>query len=315
MIDYGSGIYAVDAEYVRQGMAAVHLVVNGPKVAIVDTGTSYSLPLVEDALGKLGLGPEAVEYVLLTHVHLDHAGGAGVMMQAFPSAKLIVHPRGARHMINPSMLIDGATAVYGAEKLKALYGDILSVPADRVISAPHDSVFELGDRTLRCFDTPGHAKHHICIHDSLTGHIFTGDTFGISLRELDVDGRQFVYPATTPVQFEPDAMHNSINMLMSLQPGAIYLTHFGQVTDVAARAKDVQKLIDELVIIAREFADVGEDRHRLLVAALEQHLLNAVREHGATLSDAKVLELFAVDVELNAQGLEVWLDLQKRLGV
>ena len=171
---------------------------------------------------------------------LDHAGGAGAMMRAFPNVRLVVHPRGARHMIDPSRLMQGTIGVYGAEATRRLYGEVLPVDAKRVTEAPHGMRILLAGRELLCLDTPGHARHHIAIVDRRSGHIFSGDTFGISYRQTDTDGRQFIFLTATPVQFDPEPMHASIDLLASYRPEAVYLTHFSQIRDVAAKVPALQ---------------------------------------------------------------------------
>ncbi len=312
VISYGNGIYATDSGYVRPRMAAVHLLVENGRGALIDTGTNASLDVVSAALSGFSLTNESVDYVCLTHVHLDHAGGAGEMMRAFPGAQLVVHPRGARHMIDPSRLVEGATAVYGAAEMDRLYGEILPVDKARVVEAPDGTVIEFGGRRLRVLDTPGHARHHLCFLDEKTGHIFTGDAFGLSYPEFDVAGRQFVFPATTPVQFEPEAMHASIDRLMALAPGAVYLTHFGRVGDPARAADDLHRLIDAYVGIAIRHRNTGAERHTRIRDDLARLILDEVNAMGGTLASAQVLELLGSDIEINAQGLGVWLDSASR---
>lgn len=307
-MDYGQGIHALDAGYLRPGLAAVHLIVQAGRVALVDTGTHHSLPVILHGLQALGLGPEAVDYILLTHVHLDHAGAAGVLMARCPNARLVVHPRGAPHMVDPARLVAGATAVYGAETFRALYGEILPVDAARVTEAGDGFELELAGRRLVCFDTPGHARHHLCIHDPASGGVFTGDAFGLSYRELDVDGRPFIFPTTTPVQFEPEAMHASIDRIMALGPSAAYLTHFGRVTDLPRLAGDLHAQLDAFVRLAEAAPVDGALRHAWLVAELEALLIAQLYRHGCRLGDADLRQLLAHDVELNAQGLGIWLD-------
>src|SRR3990172_6172485 len=227
--DYRNGIVAFDAGYVRPILAAIHMVVENGRVAFIDTGSNDALPNALAALGRLGLDVTAVDYVILTHIHLDHAGGAGSLMRAFPNARLVVHPRGARHMAEPSKLVAGVCAVYGADYVQRVYGEILPVAAERIVEAPDGHVFSLAGRELLCLDTPGHARHHICIVDRKSNGIFTGDMFGLSYRELDVDGRQFIFPTTTPSQFEPAEMRASIHRLLSFEPEAMYLTHYSRV--------------------------------------------------------------------------------------
>lgn len=310
LIRYENGIYAFDAGYVRPLLAAIHLIVENGRAAIVDTGNNESLGAVERALAALDLAPECVDYVILTHIHLDHAGGAGAMMRAFPNARLVVHPRGVRHMADPAKLVAGATAVYGAAEVRRLYGEVLPIDAGRIVEAAHELRLDLAGRELLCLDTPGHARHHICIVDRKNGGIFTGDTFGLSYRELDTDGRQFIFPTTTPVQFDPQAMHASLDLLMSYRPTAMYLTHYSQVVDVAAKAAELHRLIDAHLDIARREKDSGLDRHSRMRAMLAHLLVDEAKAFGCQLPPAEILEIFATDLELNAQGLGVWLDAQ-----
>lgn len=306
--DYGNGIVAFDAGYVRPILAAIHMIVDNGRVAFVDSGSNDSLPNALAALERLGLDAQAVDYVILTHIHLDHAGGAGRMMQTFPNARLIVHPRGARHMAAPGKLVEGVSAVYGPEYVKAVYGEILPIPAERIISAADGYAFQVGTRLLTCLDTPGHARHHLCIHDQRNNAFFTGDMFGLSYRELDVDGRQFIFPTTTPTQFDPDEMRDSIKRLMSYQPSAMYLTHYGQVTDVDRQGQFLLQHLDALVGIALQERFSGDQRHERIKAAMTRYLFEAIRAHGCQLANEALLDIWATDIELNCQGLVVWLD-------
>ena len=309
--DYGNGIIAFDSGYVRPLLAAIHMVVEKGRVAFIDTGSNDSVPNALSALEKLGLGVDAVDYVILTHIHLDHAGGAGRMMDIFPSARLVVHPRGARHMAEPSKLVAGVSAVYGEDYVKRVYGQILPVPAARIIEAEEGRIIDLAGRELRCLDTPGHARHHICVVDGRTGGIFTGDMFGLSYRELDCDGRQFVFPTTTPTQFEPGEMRGSIERLLALKPPAMYLTHYGQLTDVARQGSELLRHLDALLVIAKKEKTAGDMRHANIKNAMTAYLLQAIRKHGCPLPEAELLSIWETDLELNSQGLEVWLDTDK----
>jgi glyoxylase-like metal-dependent hydrolase (beta-lactamase superfamily II) len=311
LIRYEHGIFAIDADYVRPQLAAIHLIVENGRAAFIDTGCNNSLPNVMAALDEIGLAPGNIDYVIPTHIHLDHAGGAGAMMHTFPNARLVVHPRGARHMADPTRLIEGAAAVYGLEEVRRLYGEVLPIDAHRIIEATHGLKVDLAGRQLCCLDTPGHARHHIAVVDTKTGHIFTGDIFGLSYRELDTAGRQFIFPTTTPVQFDPVAMHASIDLLMSYQPDAIYLTHFSQIRDTAAKALELHRLVDAHVAIARREKNAGADRHARIREGLEQLLLNETRHFGCRLPASGILEIFDGDLELNAQGLGVWVDTKK----
>jgi hydroxyacylglutathione hydrolase len=308
IIDYEHGISAIDSGFGRPQLAAIHLIAEGDRAALVDTGTNASLPIVLDALRAKGLSPEQIDYVILTHIHLDHAGGAGALMRALPNARLAVHPRGARHMADPARLVAGTVAVYGEAEARRMYGEILPVAAERILETPEGVAIRLGDRELTFLDTPGHARHHVCIRDGRSGHLFAGDMFGLSYRELDRDGRHFVFPTTTPVQFEPAAMHASIDRLLALRPEAIYVTHYGQVRDVPRLGADLHRLIDAHVEAALHHRGAGAERHARIKAAIIEILLGEARRHGWRMAPDALLRLMAIDVELNAQGLGVWLD-------
>ena len=306
--DYGNGIIAFDAGYVRPILAAIHMIVDAGRIAFVDTGSNDALPNALAAVEKVGLTREAVDYIILTHIHLDHAGGAGSLMREFPNAKLVVHPRGSRHMAEPSKLVAGVTAVYGQDYVEKVYGDILPIAAERIIDAHEGLTLQLGGRELLCIDTPGHAKHHICIVDRKSGGIFTGDMFGLSYRETDADGRMFIFPTTSPTQFDPAEMHASIDRLLSFQPTAMYLTHYAQVTEVPAKAADLRRRLDAMVAIAEANAAPGEGRHAAIKQGITDYLLAEIRSHGCTLPEATLLDILGTDLELNAQGLAYWLD-------
>jgi glyoxylase-like metal-dependent hydrolase (beta-lactamase superfamily II) len=309
--DYGNGIIAFDAGYVRPVLAAIHLVVEGGRVAFIDTGSNDALPNALAALARLGLDTKAVDYVILTHIHLDHAGGAGSMMARFPNARLVVHPRGARHMAEPARLVAGVTQVYGADYVSRVYGEIVPTPAERIIEAPDGHVISLAGRELLCLDTPGHARHHICIVDRKTGGIFSGDTFGLSYREHDVDGRPFIFPTTTPTQFDPAAMHASIERLLSFHPEALYLTHYGRVDNVRQLGADLERRVDALVSIAQAAVGTGVARHAEIKELITAFLLAELSTHGCQLPVGHALDIWATDLELNAQGLGVWLDSRR----
>jgi len=310
-MNFDHAITAIDTGFFRPQFDASHLIVHNSRAAFIDVGTNYSIPRLLEALAAKGIGIDAVDWVILTHVHLDHAGGAGLAMQQFPNAKLVVHPRGARHMIDPSALIAGATAVYGAEEIARSYGTLLPVPAERVVEAPDGHVVDLAGRPLLCLDTPGHARHHISIYDATSRAFFTGDTFGLSYREFDTDKGAFILPTSTPVQFEPDALKASIARMLEHEPQQMFLTHYSRVTDVPRLARDLYEQIDAMVAIAQQHA-AGADRHTRIADDLAALYTSRAQAHGCTLDAAQVRELLAMDIELNTQGLEVWLDKQRK---
>jgi glyoxylase-like metal-dependent hydrolase (beta-lactamase superfamily II) len=312
--DHDHGISVIDADYVRPGQAAIHLIVENGYAALVDTGTSFSVGGTMQVLADKHIAPEKVLYVLLTHVHLDHAGGAGAFMQLFPNAKAVVHPRGARHMADPSKLIAGTIAVYGETVFKQMYGEIPSIDAARIIEAADKFKLDFAGRKLLFLDTPGHARHHYCIWDARSQSLFAGDTLGVSFREFDLDAnnqtQEFIFPTTTPVQFDPPALHASIDRLMGYQPRYAYLTHYGRIGNLPRNAAAMHNLIDEFVAVAKRNQTVqnSDEQHAAIEAGLLDLLMQRAIQHGCTLPHEKIRELLVLDVKLNAQGLVYWLN-------
>ena len=305
--DFRAGVSAIDCDYVRPRLAASHLLIDNGRAAFVDTGTTRSLPNLLAALDAKGIDRAAVDWVLTTHVHLDHAGGAGALMRALPNARCAVHPRGARHLIDPAKLIAGSMAVYGEERYRALYDEIVPIDAGRVFVADDGARIMLGGRELELIHTPGHALHHYCVVDAAHQLIFSGDTFGISYRDFDVDGRAFIFPTTTPVQFDPEALCKSVDRLMAYRPRSIFLTHYAEVTDLERLARELKERVVAFADLALRYRDAndrsGKLRHGMF--AMMSAWLDA---HGFPRDDAERHRLLDDDVELNCQGLEVWLD-------
>lgn len=305
--EYAGGILATDADFVRENLAACYLVEAETEVAFIEVGTNSSTPRLMQLLKERGWQPADVRYVIVTHVHLDHAGGAGSLMQQLPNATLLAHPYGARHMIDPGKLEAGARAVYGDQVFDRTYGKLIPVPKQRTLEMADGSSLPLGNRTLSFMDTPGHARHHFCVHDSLTNGYFSGDTFGLSYREFDTENGAFLFPTTTPIQFDPVALKASVNRLMATSPDYMYLTHFGRVDNLEKLAADMLVGVDILVRFAEQFA-TADNRSERLADAITAWLMQRLRDHGCELSDESCLEILSLDVKLNVQGIEFWLD-------
>jgi glyoxylase-like metal-dependent hydrolase (beta-lactamase superfamily II) len=307
LTDFADGITAIDTDYVRPRLAASHLVVEDGHAAFVDTGTTLSVPNLLAALEARDVARDEVDWVLTTHVHLDHAGGAGALMGHLPNARCVVHPRGARHLADPAKLIAGSIAVYGEARYHELYGEIVPVPAERMMIPADGDRVSLGRRRLELIHTPGHALHHYCIVDLDTRRIFPGDNFGISYRDFDVGGREFIMPTTTPVHFDPDAMLASIDRLMSYRPVAMYLTHYGEVRDLARLADELKRRVTAFARLGRDHA-AARDRTAVLRGEMFRLLSGWLDEHGYSGGPAERHRLLDEDVDLNVQGIEVWLD-------
>ena len=308
--DLGHGVFAVDTGFHREVFDAAYLVVQDGRAAFIDTGTNHAVPRLLATLQALGLALDAVERVIPTHVHLDHAGGAGLLMQQLPQARLLVHPRGARHMIDPAALWQSATAVYGAQEMAQSYGQLVPVPAGRVDISHDGLTVALAGRPLLLAHTPGHARHHHCIWDATTRGWFTGDTFGLSYREFDTARGPWIVPTSTPVQFDPPALQASIRRLLSFDPACIYLTHYGRVGDVPRLGALLLQLLGEMTALAQRLRN-APDRHAALKQAQLALFTRSLREHGCVLDDDAVSALLGMDLELNAQGMAVWLDRNK----
>jgi len=311
IIDFEHGISAVDGEYDRPLQTSVHLIVEDGQAAIIDPCVNRSVPRILEALAEKGLGPADVRWVILTHIHLDHAGGTGLLVSKLPNARVTVHPRGARHMIDPSRLVEGTVAIYGEAETRRIYGDILPVPADRIVETPDEAAVQLAGREFLFLDSPGHARHHVVVRDSRSGHIFAGDTFGLSYRELDSNGRQYIMPTTSPVQWDPVAHHESVDMMLARNPEAMYVTHYSQVRDVPRLGADLHRLIDAHRDVALAHKDAGPARHERLRQGVTEIILREAERYRWPFSRERVLQVLDLDIELNAQGLGCWLDSLK----
>ncbi|HSW11939.1 MAG TPA: MBL fold metallo-hydrolase [Solimonas sp.] len=305
--DLGYGITCIDTLQERPGLACCYLVGRDGEYAFIEAGTAHGVPRLLALLAERGIAREQVRYVIPTHVHLDHAGGAGVLMRELPAATLVAHPRGARHLIDPSKLIAGAESVYGKEAVAQMYGEIAAIAEARVIVAGDDHRLPLGQGELRFIDSPGHARHHFSIWDETSRGFFTGDTFGLSYREFDGAGGPYLFATTTPVQFEPEAWFETLERYLSFDPQRMYLTHFSVVENVAKLAADLRASLQRYVALATPLRGAAQ-RHQALLDALNEDALAVLRALGNPMPEARVRELLAFDLELNVQGLEVWLD-------
>ena len=307
LTEYRAGITAIDVMLTRPRDDAAHLIVDGGRAAFVDTGTAHSLPTLLATLERKGLERSAVDWVLTTHVHLDHAGGAGALMRELPNARCAVHPRGARHLVDPSKLIAGSREVFGAERYERVYGEIVPIEASRVFVAEDGARIRLGGRELELIHTPGHALHHYCVVDEANALVFSGDTFGLSYRDFDVDGRAFIFPTTTPVHFDPQALCASVDRLMSYAPRSIFLTHYAEVTELERLAREMKERV-------LAFADLGArqrdapDRSDKLRRGMFAMIAGWLDEHGFPRDEGERHRLLDDDVDINCQGIEVWLD-------
>ena len=302
-------IHCIDALYIQPRIASIYLLREGDEVAIIETGTFHSVPNVLATLQQLDIDPAQIKYVIPTHVHLDHAGGAGEMMRQFKQASLIIHPRGARHMIDPGMLVAGTISVYGQQRFERLYGSIEPIPEERIIIAEDLASYSLQQRELVFIDTPGHARHHFCIYDQQSNGMFTGDTFGISYDAMKSLPRGLL-PTTPPSQFDPPALKQSVARIMDFAPERLYLTHYGEYIDPAAQLASFNQWIDEYVAVCEGCDSASEDYAEVLQQTLLQQVMHGLCDGG---DDATLQRIVSHDMTLNAQGLAHWRGLHGNL--
>lgn len=308
IIAYANHITCIDTHYQRPELAACYLVESEGEAVFIDTGTGHTVPYLMDLLAAKGIQPSQIKYVIPTHVHLDHAGGAGELMRRLPNASLVIHPYGAKHMIDPSKLIAGATVVYGEEQFERQFGKLISIPKERVIEAPDNTRLSFGNRELLILDTPGHARHHFCVYDAMGQAMFTGDTFGLSYREFDTGHGHFIMPTTTPVQFDPEAWQSTLERLIALSPERIYLTHYGEIGRPKEMAEKLSRYIEEFAAIARASrANPGEERVVDIRNDLKDWMMDKLKAHGCRQSPEIIEQRMSMDLHLDAQGLDVWL--------
>ncbi len=307
--ELGYGITRIETGYQRTGLACCYLVEADGQAALIDTGTAYTVPVIMQLLEKLSISKEQVRYIIPTHVHLDHAGGAGQLMAQLPEAQLVVHPYGARHMIDPAKLQAGATVVYGEEAFKKSFDTLLAIPEQRVIEMQDNMQINLNDRTLHLIDTPGHARHHLTVWDELSKGLFTGDVYGNAYPELTSQKGHYLMPITSPVQLEPQAWHDSIDKLNTFNPEQVFLTHYGVLNNPQEHSQQLHKDLDAYVNIA--LSSNSDHRYNNLLKQITHYHLENIHAHGCQLTRQEIEDLIGSDLALCAQGLEVWLKRQE----
>lgn len=309
------GIHTIDTHYFgRPRFAAAYLLVDGDEAAFIDNNTGHAVPALLETLAGAGLSPEQVRYLIVTHVHLDHAGGTSALAEACPDATIVAHPRASRHIIDPSKLVASATSVYGEEQFKRLYGVIEPVPADRVREMQDNESLSLGERTLSFLHTRGHANHHFCIADAGSNVVFTGDAFGLHYPDLQSPGT-FAFPSTSPTDFDAELARESIRRIAALSPDVVYPTHFGAVTDIGESA---EQLIRHLDFSERVFNDAfdselpDEALYDYVRPRLEDYMAGLFDHHGRLGASAQAWDLVAMDIDLNAQGIAFAVNKKRR---
>ncbi|WP_096188690.1 MBL fold metallo-hydrolase [Evansella halocellulosilytica] len=304
-------LYLIDGyDLGSEERTGTYVLVDKPEVAVtlIETGPSSSNKHIKKGLEELGISLSDIKWVIVTHIHLDHSGGAGLLLSECPNAKLIVHPKGARHLIDPTKLIKGAKAVYG-DSFDKLFSPVLPVEKDRIIEKTDNSTLTLTkDRTLTFIDTPGHSRHHFSIYDSKTLTMFTGDTIGIRYPSLERDGSYLYLPSTSPNQFDPEEMLLSIEKIESMKPMFIAFGHYGLSTHPNLVYKQIRYWLPIFLKLGKESLekDLGHEglKEELLVAVNEQLKKDGIK------NDHTAYKMIHLDLNISAMGILDYLKKQ-----
>lgn len=225
--DLGDDVYSIDTQMAGHAGITSSYLIRGSRPCLVETGTALSAPVVISSLAELGIQAEDLATIVVTHIHLDHAGGVGDIAAAFPHAQVVVHERGARHLVDPSKLVASASRVFGPD-MDRLFGPLIATPAERLTTLGEQDSIDLGDgRSLMSFHNPGHASHHVALVDSATGDLYTGDAAGVFVPDTAE-----VRPATPPPDFDLDLALDSLRKMREAEPTRLLFSHFGAVDDV-----------------------------------------------------------------------------------
>jgi glyoxylase-like metal-dependent hydrolase (beta-lactamase superfamily II) len=299
----GDDVFQIDTRMAGYTGITAGYLIRSDRPCLVETGTAPSAPIVRDALAALGVGPRDLSTVVVTHIHLDHAGGVGDIAQMFPAARVVVHTRGARHLAEPSRLMASARTVYG-DDLDRLFGTLAPTPAERIDTVGETGVVGLGGgRRLDSHYSPGHAKHHVGLIDSFSGDLYVGDAAGVYIPET-----RDLRPATPPPDFDLETALRSLRMFAALRPERLLFSHYGPVPDVPGTlqrsAEEIQVWVEE----TRRARDAGLDLDHAVAMVQER-----TRQRYAVLSpdaDPAVAARFEAvsGTEGNVAGIMHWLD-------
>jgi len=302
-------IYIIDGFDMGVAQRSGTYVITERELTLVDTGPSPSIKSLKKGLEALDYSLDQVKYIIVTHIHLDHAGGVGLLLQECPNASIVVHPRGARHLTDPERLVAGAKMVYG-DRFSEFFDPVIPIPEERLLIKDDGDILKIGPEcTLEFLDTPGHADHHFSIYDPVSNGMFTGDTVGIRYEQLIKDGVDLFLPSTSPNQFNPDKMQNAIDRMLARNLNSIYYGHYGM-TDSPKYA--LQQVSEWLEVFMKEAeAVVAEGRGYEVLA---ERLFNLVKEklRGLGVDDShEVYYLIELDMQVSAMGIIDYL-MKKR---
>lgn len=313
-VKLGENLFLIDDFDLKQRERTGTYVLVEDELTIIETSASPSIPYLLQGLKDLQLSPEDIKYIIVTHIHLDHAGGAGLFLSHCPNAKIVVHPKGARHLADPSRLIAGAQAVYG-EKFSELFEPILPIPSDSIIIMNDQDQLQIGSQCMLTFyDSPGHANHHFSIYHPTSNGMFTGDTVGVSYPQLLGDGIEFYLPTTSPNQFDPDKMRSSILKFEKMNLDKIYFGHYGMSNNPNEVYRQVRMWLNifmDAAIQAFNEQQEYETRIKLSVQILHGKISDYLSSLGVS-SGHPVYTIIGLDLEVCSMGLIDYLQRKAR---
>ncbi|MBW2144415.1 MAG: MBL fold metallo-hydrolase [Deltaproteobacteria bacterium] len=298
-------IITIDCDYMFPLFAASYLMIEGDRAAFFETNTTHAAPRLLSALKEHRLEPDQVQYIVVTHIHLDHSGGATLLAKMCPNATILAHDKAAKHIIDPEKLIKGAIRVYGETEFQRLFGQINGIEARRVRIMEDGEKLRFGNRELEFIYTAGHAWHHFCIYDSETQGVFAGDSFGLGYPILNQGNPPFIFPSTSPIGFNPSEARKSIEKILNTGANRVYLTHYGVFEDVVKNAEILLGYIDDMEMILNKAIDSKLKGNALekfclreMTGFFEKELKLRGLEHAGLIKD-----LLKTDLDLNARGI------------
>jgi glyoxylase-like metal-dependent hydrolase (beta-lactamase superfamily II) len=298
--DVADGITAIDTFMGGRARYTAAYLLHADRPTLVETGPGTSVEPVARALDVLGIAPDALANIVLTHIHLDHAGGVGALAARFPRAIIWVHERGARHLAEPTRLVQSATRVYGADRMNSLFGPVEAVPAERLRVLHDRETMDLGGRSLLALDTPGHASHHLALVDPATGVVFTGDALGIHVPDLPV-----LRPATPPPDFDLELAVASIERIRQAAASVLLFAHFGPIAEVDRTCDLAVRRLHGWTESVRDAMRSTTDLDEIVEVLSREAARETVTGAEAQL-DLDRLETLA-GVRMNAMGIERYL--------
>lgn len=301
--------YCIDTHDLNREQRTSSYLLIDEKITLIETSASPSMPYIVEGLNELHIDLEDIQYVIVTHIHLDHAGGAGLFLQSCPNAKFVVHPRGVSHMVDPSRLIASAKSVYGAD-FDRLFDPIVPIDAERIIEIGHEEVLSLGQHQLTFYHTEGHAKHHVSMLYSATNGLFVGDTTGVRYPEMESESIDLIIPSTSPNQYDPDTMEQSIQLYETLNATELYFGHFGAYKNPDEAYRQVRYWTPLFLVEGEKALMVSSDfkvQVQFLDSRLKELLYNYLQENGIA-ENHPVYQTIPFDTIVSAMGILDYLE-------